>query len=65
MKIDACRLVFVDGHYDPSLSDNDTWKIEKGAARKSLPAPIQPDFFLHLTERLSQETTKIYKNLLY
>ncbi|CUX96002.1 FeS cluster assembly protein SufD [Candidatus Mikella endobia] len=63
-KIDACRLVFVDGHYDSLLSDPDTgfWKIkiEKGAARQSLPAPIQPEIFLHLTESLSKETTRIY-----
>ncbi|KYP97481.1 cysteine desulfurase [Sodalis-like endosymbiont of Proechinophthirus fluctus] len=61
--LDACRLVFVDGHFAPALSDSDTgvWhvEVEEGAARKALPAPIQPEVFLHLTESLSQETTRI------
>ncbi|AEI75004.1 Fe-S cluster assembly protein SufD [Candidatus Moranella endobia] len=63
LKIDACRLVFINGSFAPTLSDSHTgiWQVEveKGAARRSLPVPIQPDMFLHLTESLSQETTNI------
>lgn len=61
--LDACRLVFVDGRFVPSLSDSDTdlWhvEVEEGTTRKSLPAPIQPEVFLHLTECLSQKITHI------
>ncbi|XOD70027.1 MAG: Fe-S cluster assembly protein SufD [Sodalis sp. (in: enterobacteria)] len=64
LKLDACRLVFVDNRFVPSLSDNDTdlWKInvERGADRRELPTPIQSEVFLHLTESLSQESTRIY-----
>lgn len=59
----AVRLVFVDGRYEPRLSDVDTgfWQVsvEQGAERLPLPAPIQPEIFLHLTESLSRETTRI------
>ncbi|MBT9433124.1 Fe-S cluster assembly protein SufD [Candidatus Sodalis endolongispinus] len=59
----AYRLVFVDGRFAPALSDSDTglWQIEveEGAARRALPTPIQPEMFLHLTESLSQQTTRI------
>lgn len=59
----SCRLVFIDGRFVPALSDRDTgvWQveIEEGATRRSLPAPIQSEVFLHLTESLSQETTRI------
>ncbi|MGP4123120.1 MAG: Fe-S cluster assembly protein SufD [Sodalis sp. (in: enterobacteria)] len=61
--LDACRLVFVDGCFAPFLSDSDTgvWQVEveQGASRRALPAPIQPELFLHLTESLSQEITRI------
>lgn len=60
----ACRLVFIDGYFISMLSDKDTglWqvKIEHGANRQPLPEPIQAEVFLHLTESLSIETTRIY-----
>ncbi|MCR3755508.1 MAG: Fe-S cluster scaffold complex subunit SufD [Sodalis sp. Psp] len=63
IELDACRLVFVDGRFTPSLSDSNTdlWRIEveQGPACQPLPAPIQPEVFLHLMESLSQETTRI------
>ncbi|WP_213989642.1 Fe-S cluster assembly protein SufD [Sodalis sp. dw_96] len=63
LPLDAVRLVFVDGRFDPRLSDGDTgsWRIdiERGAERNTLPEPIQPEIFLHLTESLSRETTRI------
>lgn len=64
LSLDAYRLVFVDGRFASALSDSDTgvWRVEleEGATRRSLPAPIQAEVFLHLTESLSQEITRIY-----
>ncbi len=61
--LDAVRLVFVDGCFDPRLSDTDTgfWQVnvERDAQRQPLPEPIQPEIFLHLTESLQRETTRI------
>ncbi len=63
LPLDAVRLVFIDGRFEPGLSDSATgsWliDIERGAARTTLPEPIQPEIFLHLTESLSRETTRI------
>ncbi|CUX96700.1 Fe-S cluster assembly protein SufD [Candidatus Doolittlea endobia] len=63
LTMDAYRLVFINGRFAPALSDNDTglWqiKIEEGATRRALSAPIQTEVFLHLIESLSQETTRI------
>ncbi|XBS68063.1 Fe-S cluster assembly protein SufD [Acerihabitans sp. KWT182] len=63
LPLDAVRLVFVDGRFEPRLSDVDTgvWRIdiEQGAERSALPEPIQPEIFLHLTESLSRETACI------
>lgn len=60
---DACRLVFIDGRFTADLSDSDTgaWQleVEEGTARRAMNAPINPEVFLHLTESLSQETTRI------
>ncbi|NDL63082.1 Fe-S cluster assembly protein SufD [Acerihabitans arboris] len=61
--LEAVRLVFVDGRFEPRLSDVDTgfWQVsvERGAERLTLPEPIQPEIFLHLTESLSRETTRV------
>ncbi|WP_413738963.1 Fe-S cluster assembly protein SufD [Sodalis sp. RH21] len=63
LELDAVRLVFVDGRYDASLSDIDTgfWQVtvERDAQRQPLPEPVQAEIFLHLTESLSRETTRI------
>lgn len=63
LSLDAVRLVFVDGRYQPSLSDSATgeWRVsvEQGVDRQPLPAPVQPEVFLHLTESLSQQTTRV------
>ncbi len=63
LPLDAVRLVFIDGRFDSRLSDTDTgsWRIdiERGSDRSSLPEPIQSEIFLHLTESLSRETTRI------
>lgn len=63
LPLDAVRLVFVDGRFEPGLSDVDTgfWQleIEQGAKRKPLPEAISPEIFLHLTESLSHETLRV------
>lgn len=60
--VDAVRLVFVDGQFIPGLSDSSEgsgFDIEISDARQSLPAPVQPELFLHLTESLAQSVTHI------
>lgn len=60
--IDAVRLVFVDGQFCPSLSDStdgSSFEITVDDARQALPAAIQPEVFLHLTESLSRSVTHI------
>ncbi|MEX2975617.1 Fe-S cluster assembly protein SufD [Serratia fonticola] len=63
LKIDAYRLVFVDGRLCPQLSDEDLgdYRLTRVAydAALTLPEPIQPEIFLHLTESLAQETSVI------
>ncbi|MCO7508886.1 Fe-S cluster assembly protein SufD [Serratia fonticola] len=63
LKIDAYRLVFVDGRLYPQLSDEDLgdYRLTRVAydAPLTLPDPIQPEIFLHLTESLAQETSVI------
>lgn len=63
LPIDAVRLVFVDGCFQPALSSRDTGLFEiqhsQAAERRPLPAPIQPEVFLHLTESLAIEATII------
>ena len=64
LPLDAVRLVFVDGRYQPSLSaaDTDLFDIQHSLAaeRRPLPAPVQPEVFLHLTESLAEEVTMIH-----
>ncbi|MBU5877076.1 hypothetical protein JVW17_20380, partial [Vibrio cholerae O1] len=60
--IDAIRLVFVDGQFSPTLSDRaegSGFDITIDNARQMLPAAIQPEVFLHLTESLSRSVTHI------
>ncbi|MCJ7462973.1 MAG: Fe-S cluster assembly protein SufD, partial [Candidatus Baumannia cicadellinicola] len=61
--IDACRLVFVNGYFAPNLSNSNIYpwqvQVEQGANRQRLPEPICSEVFLHLTECLSRETTRI------
>ncbi|CAI1864069.1 Fe-S cluster assembly protein SufD [Serratia fonticola] len=63
LKIDAYCLVFVDGRLCPQLSDEDLddYRLTRVAydAALTLPEPIQPEIFLHLTESLAQETSVI------
>ncbi|WP_156292170.1 Fe-S cluster assembly protein SufD [Serratia oryzae] len=59
LKIDAYRLVFIDGRFCPQLSDKDLGDYQLEKAPHTLPEPIQPEIFLHLTESLAQETRVI------
>ena len=62
VKVDAVRLVFVDGQFMPDLSDSSDgsgFEIVINDERQALPAPIQPEVFLHLTESLSRTVTHI------
>ncbi|WP_343554353.1 Fe-S cluster assembly protein SufD [Pantoea sp.] len=63
LPIDAVRLVFVDGRFQSALSSRDTGLFEiqhaQASERRPLPAPIQPEVFLHLTESLAEEATTI------
>ncbi|MDM9276197.1 SufD family Fe-S cluster assembly protein, partial [Citrobacter koseri] len=60
--IDAVRLVFVDGQFSPTLSDSaegSGFEIVVDDVRQTLPAAVQPEVFLHLTESLSRSVTHI------
>ncbi|RPD98370.1 Fe-S cluster assembly protein SufD [Candidatus Pantoea deserta] len=59
LPLDAIRLVFVDGQFQPALSTADTElfsvQLSRAAERRPLPASVQPEVFLHLTESLAEE----------
>lgn len=62
LNLDAIRLVFVDGAFRADLSDSlDQHDVILAVddERRDLPAPVQPEVFLHLTESLSQTVTHI------
>lgn len=62
LPVDAWRLVFVDGRFSASLSDdltNSGFDVIVDDNRQSLPAPVQGEVFLHLTESLSETVTHI------
>ncbi|KGT93109.1 Fe-S cluster assembly protein SufD [Enterobacter cancerogenus] len=63
LPVDAVRLVFVDGRFQPELSarDTDLFDVQhsRAAERRPLPAAVQPEVFLHLTESLAEEVTSI------
>ncbi len=62
LPVDAVRLVFVDGQFNTALSDDTAgsgFDISFADVREALPAPVQPEVFLHLTESLAQSVTRI------
>lgn len=63
LPLDAIRLVFVDGKFQSALSatGTDFFEIQHSVAaeRRDLPAPVQPEVFLHLTESLAEEVTHV------
>lgn len=62
LNIDALRLVFIDGVFNQALSDDlsdSGFSVDVNNLRQTLPAAIQPEVFLHLTESLSDSVTHI------
>lgn len=63
LKIEAYRLVFIDGHFSMSLSDNYlgnySFRLSTSATEREMTSPIQSEIFLHLTESLSKEMSVI------
>ena len=62
LPVDALRLVFVDGYYNATLSDDiagSGFTVTINDDRQTLQAPVQPEVFLHLTESLAQSITHI------
>ncbi|HKN03603.1 MAG TPA: Fe-S cluster assembly protein SufD [Buttiauxella sp.] len=62
LPVDAWRLVFVDGRFNIDLSDDLThsgFDITIDTKRESLPAAVQGEVFLHLTESLAETVTHI------
>ncbi|WP_312685978.1 Fe-S cluster assembly protein SufD [Kosakonia sp.] len=62
LPVEAIRLVFIDGEFNAALSDDTAgsgFDVSFVDARQNLPAPVQPEVFLHLTESLAQGVTWI------
>lgn len=62
LSVDAWRLVFIDGRFSETLSDNladSGYDVSVEAQRQGLPDPVLPEVFLHLTESLAQTVTRI------
>ncbi|MXP50964.1 Fe-S cluster assembly protein SufD [Pantoea sp. SoEX] len=68
INLNACRLIFINGYFMQSLSsyDKDIFEVQNKIKGENirLPNPIQPEFFLHLTESLAEEITiiRVLKN---
>ncbi|AHG22364.1 cysteine desulfurase [Chania multitudinisentens RB-25] len=60
LNIDAYRLVLIDGRFCPQLSDKDLGDYQLRNLPQTLPEPVQPELFLHLTEGLAQEICEIH-----
>ncbi len=64
LKLDAYRLVFVNGRFSATLSDSylGDYRLEilTNIGTETLPDPIQSEIFLHLTESLAQEISIIH-----
>lgn len=63
LTLDCWKLVFIDGVFSATLSDI-AWgpyqvEVKTTRAAGELPAPLQQDVFLHLTESLASEYTVI------
>ncbi|MCL2898509.1 Fe-S cluster assembly protein SufD [Brenneria tiliae] len=63
LPVDCWRLVFIDGVFNEQLSDTQwgPYQVDINASRAQgeLPAAIQPEVFLHLTESLAAASTLI------
>ena len=62
LTVEAWRLVFVDGQFSDSLSDDlaaSGYEVQVDNERQQLPDAVQPEVFLHLTESLATTVTHI------
>jgi Fe-S cluster assembly protein SufD len=62
LTMDAWRLVFVDGQFSESMSDDlaaSGYEAQVDNGRQQLPDAVQPEIFLHLTESLATTVTHI------
>jgi Fe-S cluster assembly protein SufD len=62
LTVEAWRLVFVDGQFSASLSDDlaaSGYEVQVDNERQQLPDAVQPEVFLHLTESLATTVTHI------
>ncbi|MCS2159258.1 Fe-S cluster assembly protein SufD [Scandinavium sp. H11S7] len=62
LPVDALRMVFVNGRFIRELSDElaqSGFQVTVDNTRETLPAAVQPEVFLHLTESLAQAVTHI------
>lgn len=62
LPVEALKLVFIDGEFHAALSDDlngSGFDIDINDRRDSLPAAVQPETFLHLTESLARSVTHI------
>ena len=62
LTVEAWRLVFVDGQFSDSLSDDlaaSGYEVQVDNERQHLPDAVQPEVFLHLTESLATTVTHI------
>lgn len=62
LPVEAWRLVFVDGQFSASLSDDlaaSGYEVQVDNERQQLPDAVQPEVFLHLTESLATTVTHI------
>ena len=62
LTVDAWRLVFVDGQFAPGLSDaleESGFEVAVNNVREELPAAVNGEVFLHLSESLAATVTHI------
>lgn len=62
LTVEAWRLVFIDGQFSASLSDDlaaSGYDVQVDNERQQLPDAVQPEVFLHLTESLATTVTHI------
>jgi len=61
LPINSCRLVFFNGRFLASLSDNsyEPYQVSALTEQKNIPVAVRAEVFLHLTESLAEESLLI------
>ncbi|WP_367680636.1 Fe-S cluster assembly protein SufD [Candidatus Fukatsuia anoeciicola] len=61
LPLDSHRLVFLNGRFIASLSDNiyESYQVSSLVEQKNIPVAVHAEVFLHLTESLAQESLLI------